>query len=174
MMHHLVTIHDAEASTLSQRATRVRDAQSVAPLARDMIRIMHAEKGIGLAAPQVGARVRVVVFDIAPDGKKAHTPLVCVNPTIIKASRELVMTEEGCLSVPGTFIPIVRAAQVTLRYEDLNGVRHTVSAGGLFAVAAQHEIDHLDGILMTDRYAQQKALRAQFVPADDAVTHRLD
>ncbi len=174
---HLVTVRDRDADVLHTRAARVRDAQSdeTRAIVADMIRIMRAERGIGLAAPQIGVSRRIITFDMGADGVREHGPLVCINPVIVRAARTLVMTEEGCLSIPGTFIPIVRAAQVTVRYEDTDGNTQTVTVRDLPAVAFQHEIDHLDGVLMTQRYAQQSALRAQFEESsdDNTISHRI-
>lgn len=175
MSYTLVTIAD-KAPSLTAVAKRVADPRdpAIAALVADMIAVMRAENGIGLAAPQVAAELRVVVFDLGPDGAKTTTPLVCINPVIVKASRDLVMSEEGCLSIPGTFIPVVRAERVSVRYQDQTGARQSVAADGLLAIALQHEIDHLDGILMTERYDQQATLRAQFaeVPTPEQ-THRI-
>lgn len=175
MPHTLITIN-GHLEDLHRSSQRVADptAPAVRALVDDMIAVMRAERGIGLAAPQVNVHQRIVVFDIGPDGRTARTPLVCINPVITKASRALVMTEEGCLSIPGEFVPVVRSERVSVRYYDTQGQRHTIAADDLLAVAFQHEIDHLDGILMTDRYAQQSSLRAQFHEVDDtATTHRI-
>ncbi len=171
MTHALITIND-HLDDLHKKAQRVADptASQIVTIVQDMIAVMHKERGIGLAAPQVNEHLRIAVFDITPEGAPAREPLVCINPVITKASRDLVMTEEGCLSIPGEFFPIVRTETVTVRYYDIKGGRHSIAATGLMAVALQHEIDHLDGILMTDRYAQQTALRTQFHETSDAST----
>ncbi len=176
MTHTLITIND-HIDDLHRKAQRVTDptAPHIATIVEDMIDVMHKERGIGLAAPQVNEHLRIAIFDITPEGNTAKTPLVCINPTITKASRDLIMTEEGCLSIPGEFFPIVRTKTVTVRYYDLSGARQSITATGLMAVALQHEIDHLDGVLMTDRYAQQTALRTQFreTPNTSDTTHHL-
>ncbi len=176
MTHALITVKD-HIVDLHKKARRVADpsAKDISALVQDMVDVMRDENGIGLAAPQVNVHERVVVFDIDINGNKATTPLVCINPVITQASRDLVMTEEGCLSIPGEFIPVVRNEKVRVRYYDLSGNRHTIHASDLLAVALQHEIDHLDGILMTDRYAQQSHLRQQFVSSDTVSpsTHRI-
>ncbi|HHH12492.1 MAG TPA: peptide deformylase [Candidatus Moranbacteria bacterium] len=153
-------------SPLRRKARSIADPTeaAVAELAEEMIRKMRSRDGIGLAAPQIGSPWRLCVLEVLPEHKSS--PLVCINPVIVKASRELVMGEEGCLSLPGVFLPVVRAAKVKVRYRDLTGKSRVVEADGLLAVALQHEIDHLDGVLMTDRYALQENLRRQFVSVE--------
>jgi peptide deformylase len=176
MSHTLITIQD-HMQELHARAARVADPTSahVHALIDDMITVMRAENGIGLAAPQVNTLARVVVFDMDERGQRTKTPLVCINPVIAKASRDLVMSEEGCLSIPGEFIPVVRSESVTVRYLTPDGTKKTLHARDLLAIALQHEIDHLDGVLMTDRYNQQTALRTQFDTLDTApdITHKI-
>ena len=112
----------------------------------DMIETMYDEVGIGLAAPQVGVPLRLMV--VADDETRAARALV--NPTIIEVSGQ-VTAEEGCLSIPGIFAQVTRAASVTVTARDLNGQPVTIRAEGLLARVLQHEIDHLDGILFIDR-----------------------
>lgn len=176
MIHELITIADA-APELRMKAQRVQDptAPKVQDIVNAMIRVMRSENGIGLAAPQVAVLERIVIFDIDAQSRRTKTPMVCINPVITKASRNLVMTEEGCLSIPGEFIPVVRAESVSVRYYDMAGTKRTIHATDLIAVALQHEIDHLDGILMTDRYNEQSSLRLDFHELDEPAssTHRI-
>lgn len=160
-------------SVLHQKATRVVDiaAPAIQSLIDEMIDTMKAYNGIGLAAPQIAQLSRICVFDIAD--KHNQKPLICINPVITKASRELLMGEEGCLSLPKLFLPIIRSATVTVRYYDRNGVKQTVRANNLLAVALQHEIDHLDGILMTDRHLAQTSLRNEFEPITEPHEYQL-
>lgn len=116
---------------------------------QDMKETMHENNGIGLAAPQVGRNIRI--FTVATqDGT-----LALINPEIISKSFRKEFDEEGCLSIPGTFIKVKRAKQVKVRALNENGQEITFTAKGLFARVIQHELDHLDGILMFDRITQK-------------------
>jgi peptide deformylase len=112
----------------------------------DMVETMYDEVGIGLAAPQVGIPLRLMV--VTDDESRAARALV--NPAIVEVTGE-VTAEEGCLSIPGIFAQVSRAAQVTVTARDLEGQPVTLRAEGLLARVLQHEIDHLDGILFIDR-----------------------
>jgi peptide deformylase len=115
----------------------------------DMLETMYAAPGIGLAAPQVGEALRVVVVDIAQkNGVRA--PLRMVNPEIIWASEDRVPYEEGCLSLPEHYADVTRPRQVRVRYLDETGATHELEAEGLLAVCVQHELDHLEGTLFVD------------------------
>ena len=114
-----------------------------------MLQKMYDTHGVGLAAPQVGILKRLVVIDVgSKEGQEK--PLLMVNPEIIEKSEEIKKASEGCLSVPNQYAPVERFASVTVSYLDENGVRQEISADGLLAVALQHEIDHLNGILFID------------------------
>jgi len=123
-------------------------------LADDMVETMYDAPGVGLAAPQVAVLKRLIVMDCS--GKEEPADLiVAVNPEIIEkegASCE----EEGCLSVPGYYAMVNRFNKVTMKYQDVEGNTHQRSAEGLLAVAMQHEIDHLQGILFVDRLSPLK------------------
>lgn len=141
-------------------------------LAQDMIETMYAARGIGLAAPQVGHSVRLIVMDVdqrgaeLPEGEEPEddedtpptpgTPRVFINPEITWSSEELNVYEEGCLSIPGQYAPVERPKQVKVRYQDLDGTQHEIEADGLLATCLQHEIDHIDGILFTDHLSSLK------------------
>lgn len=118
-------------------------------LARDMAETMYAAPGVGLAAPQVGVSRRLIVIDCAHKDE-APALIVAVNPEIV-ASSGSSCEEEGCLSVPGYYTSVERAARVAVAFLDLAGQPRRIEAEGLLAVAFQHEIDHLDGILFIDR-----------------------
>ncbi|MBQ6353224.1 MAG: peptide deformylase [Lentisphaeria bacterium] len=131
-------------------------------LAADMARAMHFYDGIGIAAPQVGVSKRLVVFDVPfPEerddlspGEAALLPLMplaVVNPEIIAASSASAERDEGCLSVPGIFAPVARPERVVLRAMLLDGGIIEYECGGLLGRCVQHELDHLDGTLFTDR-----------------------
>ncbi len=123
-------------------------------LAEDMAETMYAAPGIGLAAPQVGVSKRLVVIDCAPKDE-APQLMVLVNPEIAEGEGEC-FEEEGCLSVPDYYAQVHRHSKVTVRYQDLAGRAHQMEAEGLLAIACQHEIDHLDGILFVDRLSPLK------------------
>ena len=129
------------------------DAQ-IAALAERMLATMYKAPGIGLAAPQVGELVRLVVIDVHPDDKP--DPMVLVNPAIIAASKELATREEGCLSLPNQFADVTRPARVKVRWHDLAGAKHEIEADGLLSACLQHELDHLDGVLFVDHVSALK------------------
>lgn len=117
-------------------------------LAADMIETMRDANGVGLAAPQVGESVRMVVVDFDPEN---HEPRVLVNPVIVKKSRQKETTEEGCLSFPGLKSKVKRSLKVVCEAQNLDGEVVEYQAEGLPARAIQHEIDHLDGMLFVDK-----------------------
>lgn len=124
-------------------------------LVRDMAETMYAAPGIGLAATQVDVHERVIVIDISD----ARTELqVFINPEIIDSSGE-EESEEGCLSVPGIFDLVRRAATVKVRALDENGVSRVVDADGLLAVCIQHEMDHLQGKVFVEYLSRLKQQR---------------
>lgn len=114
-------------------------------LVSDMLKTMEAKKGIGLAAPQVGSDLRLFV------AKVDNVSYILINPEIKSTSRKKEVFEEGCLSFPGKFFPVERPAKVKVKARDLNGKKIKIKAEGLLARVFQHEIDHLDGILVIDR-----------------------
>jgi peptide deformylase len=121
----------------------------IVELVGDMFDTMYDAPGRGLAAPQVGRTERIFVFDAGwKDG--APTPVACINPEVISLSDTRLTGEEGCLSIPGVPMDISRAAEVTLRWTDVEGI-HERSFTGAEAVIVQHEYDHLDGIVIYDR-----------------------
>ncbi len=124
------------------------DLGAVQALVPALFETMYAAPGIGLAAPQVGSPLRLVVVDLQPDDKP--TPLVLVNPEVVARDAEMAVREEGCLSLPGQYADVSRPARVRVRFEDERGARREIEAEGLLAACLQHEIDHLDGILFVD------------------------
>ncbi|WP_102108430.1 peptide deformylase [Oceaniglobus roseus] len=144
---------------LQQTAAPVTDFDAaLAALAQDMLDTMYDAPGRGLAAPQVGRLIRLFVMDTTwkegtPD------PVVCVNPEILWSSDETEENEEGCLSIPGTPMPIVRPARIGLRWQGVDGTVNEAELDGPDALCAQHEIDHLDGLVIFDRVAP--SLRAE-------------
>lgn len=141
---------------LRMKARRVvpADREQVTELVPRMFAAMYHAPGIGLAAPQVGVSLRLVVLDLAPDGEAA--PMVLVNPEVTAASSDLMAREEGCLSLPGQYAEVVRPARITVAFEDQEGKRQTLDADGLLAACIQHEIDHLDGVLFVDHLSALK------------------
>ncbi len=120
--------------------------EALGRLIDDMLETMYAAPGIGLSATQVNDRRRVLVIDIS---EKRDDPLVFVNPQIL--SREgTAKNEEGCLSVPGIFDQVERAAKVRVRAQDRTGVPFERDLEGMLAVCLQHELDHLEGKLFVD------------------------
>jgi len=131
------------------RAVGPADTDRVRALAPRMLATMYQAPGIGLAAPQVGESLRLIVLDVS--GKdETPDPMVLVNPEVIAASKELATREEGCLSLPNQYAEVTRPAVVKVRYQTLDGSRKDIEADGLMAACLQHEIDHLDGTLFVD------------------------
>ena len=125
-----------------------RITPDIEALADDMLAAMYAAPGIGLAAPQIGELLRLVVIDLQKD--EQQDPVVLVNPEIVAASKDLATREEGCLSVPGQYAEVTRPAVVKVRYQDLTGAKREIEGDGLMAACLQHEIDHLHGVTMVD------------------------
>jgi peptide deformylase len=132
---------------LKQKAKRVRSIDSsIKKLISDMTETLHAETGrVGLAAPQVGVPLRIIVIGL-PEGED----IALINPEIVRRKGERLVTE-GCLSVPGYFGEVKRAESVTVKGRDQNGKEVRIKAEGLLAQALEHEIDHLNGTLYLDR-----------------------
>lgn len=131
----------------------------VRALIRDLIDTMHSGPGsVGIAAPQIGTLQRVCVVDVAKSklGKdNNHGLLILINPEIIRQEGTAVM-REGCMSVPDYTGDVERAVEITLRFLNENGEFREIEASGFEAVALQHEIDHLDGLLFLDRITSLK------------------
>ena len=141
---------------LKARARQVAttDMEKVRALVPRMFATMYEAPGIGLAAPQVGEKLRFIVVDVQPNETKQ--PIALINPEIVARSTELATREEGCLSLPGQYADVTRPARVTIRYMDIEGARRQVDAEGLLAACMQHEIDHLDGVLFVDHLSALK------------------
>jgi peptide deformylase len=129
-------------------------------LAADMLETMYAAPGRGLAAPQVGRLVRMFVMDVTwKEGH--HSPQVFVNPEVLELSAARVTGPEGCLSIPGPVTEVERAETVRMRWMDLDGQVQEAMLTGFAAICAQHEYDHLDGILTLDRLPPEARARAE-------------
>ena len=129
----------------------------VRDLARDMLRSMYTARGIGLAAPQVGVDKQLLVIDLDPE-TPSTPPLVLINPEIVSASAGLDTYEEGCLSIPGVYLDVVRPTAVQVSFRDEMGRPRTMKADGLMARCIQHEMDHLNGVLFVDRVTDKGGL----------------
>ena len=117
----------------------------VVQFSQNMIETMQNEKGVGLAAPQVGKSIRMIVVG------SENQPIAMINPEITFFSKETVVANEGCLSLPGEEYKIERAKKIRFKYYDIDGRKVKMKAKGLLARVVQHEIDHLDGILIPDK-----------------------
>jgi peptide deformylase len=125
---------------------------SIRKLVADMAETMYAAPGIGLAATQVDVHQRVIVMDIS----ETHDQLLTlINPVILKAEGK-AEREEGCLSVPGIYEPVTRAAHITVKYLDLEGKEIIKEADGLIGVCIQHEMDHLEGKVFVEYLSRLK------------------
>ena len=141
---------------LHQSATPVTEfTAQLKQLAEDMTETMYAAPGVGLAAPQVNVHKRLVVIDVS---EEKNALMVLVNPQIL-AQEGTQEYEEGCLSVPGVYSKITRAARVRVQAQNLDGEPFEIEADGLLAVCLQHEIDHLDGKVFVDYLSQLKQNR---------------
>lgn len=142
---------------LRKRAEPVSEIDSeVKSLVLDMIETMNTHKGVGLAAPQVGVLKRIIVIKI--DDK--DIPLI--NPLITGKSKEIDLLEEGCLSLPGSFLEIKRFTGVNVKALALNGNELNIKLEGLAARIFQHELDHLDGKLILDRISLIRRIKNFF------------
>lgn len=139
---------------LSEVCAPVENLTGLADLFRDMFETMYDAPGRGLAAPQIGVMQRVFVMDPTwKDGDRS--PFVCINPEIHAASDDTAQATEACLSIPGVSADVTRPTDITLGYSDLAGVRHETRLTGFAAACAQHELDHLNGVVIFDRLAPQ-------------------
>lgn len=143
---------------LRQSTKRVAKVdQEIRQLVREMLQTMYSADGIGLAAPQVAVQKQLIVIDCEPDNP-ANPPLVLINPTIKQLSRDVCVAEEGCLSIPGVYMDVLRPEVVEIAYKDEYGRPQTLKAKELLSRCIQHEIDHLNGVLFVDRVENTLAL----------------
>ncbi|HKP53063.1 MAG TPA: peptide deformylase [Chloroflexia bacterium] len=147
---------------LREKAKRIKtfDA-SLRKLAADMFETMHANNGVGLAAPQIGLSIRLLVAELAPN-KEENEPgfkVALINPEIVKVDKEMASGYEGCLSIPGWIGEVPRHVAVTVKAQTPEGKEVRIKAHDYFARVLQHEIDHLDGILFTDRIVDINTLQ---------------
>ena len=146
--------------TPANRIVKVDD--SIRKLAKDMLITMYSAKGIGLAAPQVGVQKRILVIDLNFEDPESP-PNVFINPEIISSSASLDTYEEGCLSIPGVYLNVVRPSSIKLSFRDEMGRPKKMNAEGLMARCIQHEIDHLNGVLFVDKVTDQDELKKQLI-----------
>ena len=140
---------------LRKKVSKVKEINfETIKLITDMFETMHNAYGIGLAAPQVGADKAIFLVDISKmEGEEDKKPMAIINPKIIRRSKETIVMEEGCLSIPEIRGDVVRPKSITLEYQDTDFKKHKIKVDGLLARVIQHEYDHLQGILFTDLIA---------------------
>ncbi|ACI19172.1 peptide deformylase [Dictyoglomus thermophilum] len=146
MIREIRKVGDPILKTKAKKVEKIDE--KVKELARDMIETMKFCNGVGLAAPQVGESLRIIVVDYEDN------PIVLINPEIIEMSGE-ELDYEGCLSVPGVEVPVKRAERIVFKAQDLDGRTKKYRAKGLLARVVQHEVDHLDGMLILDRAVEE-------------------
>ncbi len=149
--------------------TRAKDVDPADPILREvahrMIALMREADGIGLAAPQVGLSWRMFVCDVPPDpdaddhSTGSTGTQVYLNPTITEPAGDLIPLDEGCLSLPGVTGEVRRPAEITINARDLDGGEVTVRAAGMFSRCLQHEVDHLEGVLIIDKMPRMVRLK---------------
>ena len=148
----LAQIRQYPDKVLRMRAREVETFDDdLARLAEKMGRLMHDARGVGLAATQVGVLQRLFVFQLAGDDEVT----TLVNPEITKRSRSTEVAEEGCLSLQGVLVPVERNSEVTIEGQDLGGAPLKLELEEMDARVVQHELDHLDGVLMLERTDDQ-------------------
>lgn len=168
MIYKVLTFPDPRLREVSEKVTKFDP--ELKQFAKDMLETMYAENGIGLAAPQVGNLIRMVVIDTRPRDTKGRyeenqmteleakvtQPLVLINPEIIKGTGSTTFSE-GCLSVPSFYEDVERFEYVELKYQDVDGKEHLIKTDGLLAICIQHEMDHLEGTLFIDHLSMVKS-----------------
>jgi len=148
---------------LRQNAKRISKVDnSIRVLAKDMLQSMYAAKGIGLAAPQIGINKELLVIDINFEDSAA-APLILINPEITDYGTTLNSYEEGCLSIPGVYLNVIRPSIIKFKFRDEMGRPRKMKADGLLARCIQHEMDHLNGVLFVDRVTSQEDLNKELV-----------
>ncbi len=150
----VLKLHYLPDPVLRRKAKRVRTIDaSIKKLAVDMLETMHAIEGVGLAAPQVGVSLRIIVL-----GMPEEEDVVIVNPVIVKKGGERTIVER-CLSVPGYYGEVKRAESVTVKGRSLEGKEIRIKADDILAQALEHEIDHLNGMLYVDHLDDMEKLK---------------
>ena len=152
MIRSIVLWPDPVLATHCAPVERIDD--EVRQLAADMLETMYAAPGRGLAAPQVGVALRLFVMDAGWKNGES-SPRIVINPEIVTESQVRVSGPEGCLSIPGVTAEVERAESLTMRWTSLDGAMHEEDLSGFEAICAQHEFDHLNGIVTFDRIAPE-------------------
>lgn len=153
-----LTIHTLGDRVLRQSAKRIAKVDDeVRQLVRHMLQTMYSSDGIGLAAPQVAVNKQLIVVDVEPDNA-AKPPLALINPKVTGTSQELCTGQEGCLSIPGVYLDVVRPAAIEVSFKDENGRPKKLKATDLMARCILHEMDHLSGVMFVDRVTNQLML----------------
>lgn len=156
----ILDIRKIKNPVLRKKCLEVKEiTPEIRKLVQDMKETMEKNKGVGLAANQVGALKRVITIDLRFANQGF---LALINPKVIKKSREKEIEEEGCLSFPDIFLKIKRAKEVIVRTKNVEGKEMDLKAEGLLARVLQHEIDHLDGILFFDRLPLWQRIKFKF------------
>ncbi len=149
----IITVPNEVLKKISDPIENVGESEK--KLVNDLFETMYNSNGIGLAAVQVGILKRILVIDVSTKEEKKN-PLCFINPVIKKISDETSVYEEGCLSIPDTFIEIERPKICEVEYIDLDGKLKNISCDGLLSTCLQHEINHLDGKLIIDHLTKLK------------------
>lgn len=148
MTIHTITTHPNQGLFTKLEDIPLKDIKSdtFTQIGSSMLEILRKKGGIGLSANQVGLPFRMCVIEL-----DSNNPMMLINPRIVKMSDKMIKSQEGCLSLPGATASISRHKDVTVEYETVNGVTMVEKATGLLSCCLQHEIDHLNGILMINR-----------------------
>lgn len=149
----IITAPDPRLKLKAKPVAKVDDR--VRRLMQDMLETMYSAPGIGLAAPQVGQALRIIVVDCAREGEQPQ-PVKLANPELLWQSGELMTVNEGCLSLPEHYADVARPAEIKVRYLDEQNEIRELHAKGLLATCIQHEMDHLEGVLFVDRISSLK------------------
>ncbi|MDN3653049.1 peptide deformylase [Thalassotalea ponticola] len=147
---------DERLRTVAKPVTEV--TEQTRAIIDDMFETMYAENGVGLAATQVDIHQRIVVIDVSEDKSQ---PLVLINPEIVEHSGDIMINEEGCLSVPGNYAKVERHTEVKVKALNKDGEPYELEASELLAICIQHELDHLKGVLFIDYLSPLKRKRIQ-------------
>ena len=153
MLKKIVTVPDEILKKISDPIEKVGINEK--KLIKDLFETMYHSKGIGLAAVQVGILKRVLVVDVSSENEK-RKPIALINPLIKNLSDDMSVYEEGCLSIPETFIEIERPKICEVEYIDETGSKKILKCDGLLSTCVQHEINHLDGKLIIDHLSKLK------------------
>ena len=149
----IITVPDEILKKVSEPIEKIGTNEK--KLIKDLFDTMYASNGIGLAAVQIGVLKRILVIDVSAKDEPKK-PLSLINPVIKKLSDDTSVYEEGCLSIPETFIEIERPKICEIEYIDSNGFKKELKCDGLMSTCVQHEINHLDGKLIIDHLSKLK------------------